>query len=295
LQQLIVESNILYVCPVCGGPLQLHQSGKSYACQNQHSFDLAKEGYLNLLPVQYKHSKEPGDSKQMMIARREFLEAGFYEPMAKAVAMMIDANKTKSQGLRLLDLGCGEGYYSRKIALCCNISEQIVMHGIDIAKFAVAAAAKKQPNARFIVASSNRLPYPDQYFDFVLRVFAPSDDNELKRVLKSSGRLLTVTPGPRHLWQLKEFIYAEVKEHAPESPVPQGFERLAAQRISYKITPNPRQRMALLQMTPFAWRANEIVQKSLFSVSELEIETDFILTLAIKAAEVQTTQASVAP
>jgi 23S rRNA (guanine745-N1)-methyltransferase len=284
LQQLIVESNVLYVCPVCGGSLQLHQSGKTYTCQNQHSFDLAKEGYLNLLPVQHKHSKEPGDSKQMMTARREFLEAGFYEPMAKTVAMMINANRTVGQNMRLLDLGCGEGYYSRIIASYCNHHEQIALHGIDIAKFAIAAAAKKQPNARFIVASSNRLPYPDQYFDFVLRVFAPSDDDELKRVLKSSGHLLTVTPGPRHLWQLKEFIYAEVKEHASESLVPQGFERLTTQRISYKITPNPQQRMALLQMTPFAWRANESVQQSLSSVSELEIETDFILTLAIKTA-----------
>ena len=284
MQQLIVESNVLYVCPVCGGSLQLHQSGKTYTCQNQHSFDLAKEGYLNLLPVQHKHSKEPGDSKQMMTARREFLEAGFYEPMAKTVAMMINANRTVGQNMRLLDLGCGEGYYSRKIASYCNHHEQIALHGIDIAKFAIAAAAKKQPNARFIVASSNWLPYTDQYFDFVLRVFAPSDDDELKRVLKSSGHLLTVTPGPRHLWQLKEFIYAEVKEHASESLVPQGFERLTAQRISYKITPNPQQRMALLQMTPFAWRANESVQQSLSSVSELEIETDFILTLAIKTA-----------
>ena len=284
MQQLLVESNVLYVCPVCGGSLQLHQSGKTYTCQNQHSFDLAKEGYLNLLPVQHKHSKEPGDSKQMMIARREFLEAGFYEPMAKTVAMMINANRTVGQNMRLLDLGCGEGYYSRKIASYCNHHEQIALHGIDIAKFAIAAAAKKQPNARFIVASSNWLPYTDQYFDFVLRVFAPSDDDELKRVLKSSGHLLTVTPGPRHLWQLKEFIYAEVKEHASESLVPQGFERLTTQRISYKITPNPQQRMALLQMTPFAWRANESVQQSLSSVSELEIETDFILTLAIKTA-----------
>ena len=284
MQQLLVESNVLYVCPVCGGSLQLHQSGKNYTCQNQHSFDLAKEGYLNLLPVQHKHSKEPGDSKQMMTARREFLEAGFYEPMAKTVAMMINANRTVGQNMRLLDLGCGEGYYSRKIASYCNHHEQIALHGIDIAKFAIAAAAKKQPNARFIVASSNWLPYTDQYFDFVLRVFAPSDDDELKRVLKSSGHLLTVTPGPRHLWQLKEFIYAEVKEHASESLVPQGFERLTTQRISYKITPNPQQRMALLQMTPFAWRANESVQQPLSSVSELEIETDFILTLAIKTA-----------
>ena len=260
----------------------MQQSGKSYACQNQHSFDVAKEGYLNLLPVQYKHSKEPGDSKQMMIARREFLEAGFYEPIAKAVALMIDANKPKGQNIRLLDLGCGEGYYSRNIAFYCNHSEQIALHGIDIAKFAIAAAAKKQPNARFIVASSSRLPYADLYFDFVLRVFAPSDDNELKRVMESSGHLLTVTPGPRHLWQLKELIYAEVTEHAPESPVPQGFERLTVQRISYNIIPNPQQRIALLQMTPFAWRANETAQEYIKSVPELEIETDFILTLSIK-------------
>jgi 23S rRNA (guanine745-N1)-methyltransferase len=288
VQQLIEEPSVLYVCPVCRGPLHLLQSGKSYACQNQHNFDLAKDGYLNLLPVQDKHSKEPGDSKQMMIARREFLEAGFYEPMAKAVAMMIDANYLKRRGMRLLDLGCGEGYYSRKIAFFCNHSEQIALHGIDIAKFAIAAAAKKQPKAQFVVASSNQLPYTDQYFDFVLRVFAPSDNNELKRVLKSFGYLLTVTPGPRHLWQLKEAIYAEVKEHTSESLVPQGFEQLVAQRISYKITPNSQQRMALLQMTPFAWRANESIQQALSSISELEIETDFILTLFVKTADMPT-------
>lgn len=265
-----------YVCPLCAASLQLNQ--KSYVCENNHRFDLAKEGYLNLLPVQFKHSAEPGDNKQMMQARREFLEAGYYEPMAKAVAMMIDANQPK----HLLDLGCGEGYYSRKIeAFCIN---KMQLHGVDIAKFAIAAAAKKQPNARFTVASSNRLPYANQYFDFVLRVFAPSNDDELKRILKTSGFLLTVTPGPRHLWQLKEFIYAEVKEHTLENELPQGFERIDRQRISYKIAPNPQQRIALLQMTPFAWRANESVQQAIKDVAELEIETDFILTLAIKTA-----------
>ena len=265
-----------YLCPICAASLQLSPSAKSYACENNHHFDLAKEGYLNLLPVQFKHSAEPGDNKPMMQARREFLEAGFYEPMAKAMAMMINANQLK----HLLDLGCGEGYYSRAIeAFCTN---PMMLHGVDIAKFAIAAAAKKQANGRFIVASSNRLPYADQYFDFVLRVFAPSNDDELKRVLKPSGLLLTVTPGPRHLWQLKEFIYAEVKEHALESLVPEGFERIDTQRISYKITPNPQQRIALLQMTPFAWRANESVQQAIKDVAELEIETDFILTLAAK-------------
>ncbi len=267
-----------YLCPICAASLQLTLSAKSYVCGNNHHFDLAKEGYLNLLPVQFKHSAEPGDNKPMMQARRAFLEAGFYEPMAKAVAMMIDAN----QPTHLLDLGCGEGYYSRTIAAHC--SNTMMQHGVDIAKFAVAAAAKKQTNGRFIVASSNRLPYADQYFDFVLRVFAPSNDDELKRVLKPSGLLLTVTPGPRHLWQLKEFIYAEVKEHAPESAVPEGFERIDIQRISYKIAPNPQQRIALLQMTPFSWRANESVQQAIEDVAELEIETDFILTLMVNAA-----------
>jgi 23S rRNA (guanine745-N1)-methyltransferase len=242
------------------------------------------------LPVQHKHSKEPGDSKLMMIARREFLEAGFYEPMAKAASMMIDAASTKGQGMRLLDLGCGEGYYSREMALHCQYSESMVLHGIDIAKFAVAAAAKKQPAAQFAVASSNRLPYPDHYFDVVLRVFAPSDDDELKRVLKPSGHLLTVTPGPRHLWQLKALIYAEVKEHTSENLVPQGFEQVAAQRISYKITPNPQHRRALLQMTPFAWRANKDAQHALSNVTELEIETDFMLMLSVKSAEITETK-----
>ncbi|TRW90339.1 23S rRNA (guanine(745)-N(1))-methyltransferase [Candidatus Methylobacter oryzae] len=266
-----------YLCPICAASLQLTPSAKSYACENNHHFDIAKEGYLNLLPVQHKHSIEPGDNKQMVQARREFLEAGFYEPMAKAVATMIAAHDPQ----RLLDLGCGEGYYNRKIE--ANCASTIMLHGVDIAKFAVAAAAKKQPDARFIVASSNRLPYADHYFDLVLRVFAPSNDDELKRVMKASGLLLTVTPGPRHLWQLKKFIYNEVKEHALESTLPQGFERIDMQRVSYKITPDSQQRIALLQMTPFAWRTNESAQQAIKEAAELEIETDFILTLAVNS------------
>ncbi|MFU8788807.1 MAG: 23S rRNA (guanine(745)-N(1))-methyltransferase [Methylobacter sp.] len=264
-----------YICPLCAAPLQFSQ--KSYVCENNHHFDLAKEGYLNLLPVQFKHSSEPGDNKQMMQARRAFLDAGYYEPMARAAAIMLAA----SQAGQLLDLGCGEGYYSRQLEALCT--HPINLHGVDIAKFAIAAAAKKQPNARFAVASANRLPYADQFFDVVLRVFAPSNDDELRRVLKPSGLLLTVTPGPRHLWQLKQFIYAEVKEHALENALPQGFERIDTQRISYKMTPNSQQRLALLQMTPFAWRANEQTQQAIEVAEELEIETDFILTLAIKS------------
>ncbi len=268
-----------YLCPVCNESLRLNSSAKTYVCQNNHHFDLAKEGYLNLLPVQHKHSDEPGDSKAMIQARREFLEAGHYEQLAKAITRLIQIKSPEY----LLDLGCGEGYYSRHIEHFCT--KTIAQHGLDIAKFAVAAAAKKQPNARFIVASSNRLPYSDHYFDFVLKVFAPANDLELKRTLKPAGLLLSVTPGPRHLWQLKEFIYDKVQEHPLEIPPPQDFTNIETQRIAYKMMPNPQQRLALLTMTPFAWQANEIVQQAIKDAIDLEIETDFILTLASKTTD----------
>ncbi len=271
-----------YICPICQSPLIQHLPSKGYYCENKHHFDMAKEGYLNLLPVQHKKSKQPGDSRAMMRSRRNFLEAEHYLPMAKAIAAMIDQHRSKTSPMHILDMGCGEGYYSRQIENYCANSETLDLHGIDIAKNAIFAAAKKQPNARFIVASNKRLPYEDHYFDLLLRVYAPSNDAEISRILKPEGLLLIVTPGPRHLWQLKEFIYKEVKEHQINIALPEDFEKVESQRISYTIEPDQLNRMALLQMTPFAWRAKPEMQNRIQHAHHLEIETDFILTLAVK-------------
>jgi 23S rRNA (guanine745-N1)-methyltransferase len=241
---------------------------------------MAKEGYLNLLPVQHKKSKEPGDSRSMMRARRNFLEAGFYQPMAKAIAALISTHRTENSPMHILDMGCGEGYYSRQMEALIDNPENLDLHGIDIAKNAIFAAAKKQTNAHFIVASCKRMPFADNYFDLLLRVYAPSNDTEVERLLKPNGLLLLVTPGPRHLWQLKEYIYKKVTEHIINIALPEGFKELETQRISYKIKPDQEQRMALLQMTPFAWRAKGEVQNNIQRANGLEIETDFILTLA---------------
>jgi 23S rRNA (guanine745-N1)-methyltransferase len=269
-----------YICPICQASLKQHLPSKGYYCENKHHFDMAKEGYLNLLPVQHKKSKEPGDSRAMMRSRRNFLEAEFYLPMAKAIAAMIDKHRCKSSPIHILDMGCGEGYYSRQIETYCSNSEDIDLHGIDIAKNAIFAASKKQANAHFIVASNKRLPYADSYFDLLLRVYAPSNDEEIKRILKTDGLLLIVTPGPRHLWQLKEFIYKKVNEHTITVDLPEGFEQLESQRISYTIQPDQANRMALLQMTPFAWRTKGEMQTRIQHAKGLTIETDFILTLA---------------
>jgi len=271
-----------YICPLCTAPLSLSENNKSYACEKNHHFDIAKEGYLNLLPAQHKKSKDPGDNKTMMRARRDFLEAGFYQNMAAAITQMIQDYAPNNSPLRLLDMGCGEGYYSRHITAHYQPSENLELHGVDIAKNAILAAAKKQKNAHFVVASSHNLPYPEHFFDLLLRVYAPSDDQEINRILKEDGLLIIATPGPRHLWQLKEFIYQDVNEHSLTAELPEQFEILHSERVHYRITPSSEQRMALLQMTPFAWRASPEVQLNIAQLSELEIEADFILTLARK-------------
>jgi len=270
-----------YICPICQTPLLQHLPTQSYQCSNNHHFDIAKEGYVNLLPAQHKKSKEPGDSKEMMRARRNFLEAGFYQPVAQAITNIIDQHLADTLKPRILDMGCGEGYYSRQIEILTQ-HDKLDLHGLDIAKNAILAAAKKQPTAHFIVASSERMPYSDGFFNLLLRVYAPSNNSEIKRLLKTNGYLLTVTPGPRHLWQLKEFIYQDTKEHDTQAPLPEGFENIASQKVSYTITPDQEQRLALLQMTPFAWQATEQATHAIQQAKNLEIEADFILTLAVK-------------
>ena len=275
------QTTAAYICPICATALDFIANENTYRCGNRHSFDVAREGYVNLLPVQYKHSSEPGDSKTMLNARRAFLEAGYYQALAQAIALLVSLN-ANSQALRLLDVGCGEGYYLRQLRQHYPAALTIERHGMDIAKAAIAAAAKKDPTANYCVASAQRLPYADGYFDVISRVFAPSNAAELQRVLKPAGHLLLVTPGPRHLTQLKDFIYTDVKEHPETAELPTGFERLTSQRISRWITPDRDQRAALLQMTPFAWRATPESQQAIAEPETLAIETDFILTLARK-------------
>jgi len=272
-----------YICPICHSSLSLADSSKSYQCDNNHHFDIAKEAYLNLLPAQHKKSKEPGDSKAMMRARRDFLEAGFYLPLAKMITQIIEAHHSTNTKQHLLDMGCGEGYYSRQIMALHKNAEDLDLHGIDIAKNAIIAAAKKQKEAHFIVASNNNMPYSDAYFDLILRVYAPSNAKEITRLLKAQGFLLIVTPGPRHLWQLREFIYHDVKAHNTETELPEGFKVISTQQLSYTIAPDQEHRLALLQMTPFAWKATTDILERIKAAKQLNIEVDFILSLAQKS------------
>lgn len=237
-------------CPLCKLPLQLNPQG--LACENRHQFDRAKEGYFNLLPVQHKNSREPGDAKEQLQARREFLQAGFFESLKKRLQALISP-----QTQTLLDIGCGEGYFT------CGFTEALPhaqVYGVDIAKVGVKLAAKSvldKSRTIFAVASSFELPFADQSMDVVTRIYAPGKDIELWRVIKNGGYLVIVAPAENHLLGLRQRIYSAVRPHEVP-PVPVGFGVIGKERLSSELIIKDRALcQALLAMTPFTWRMSK--------------------------------------
>lgn len=268
-----------YLCPLCQQPLNL--SGRTYKCASNHQFDLAKEGYVNLLPVQHKRSKDPGDNKEMMQARRQFLDGGHYQPMRDAVSGLLTSLLADKTGAELLDIGCGEGYYTSFFAGQLTETE---VYGLDISKVMVRYGAKRYPNVDFLVASSQRLPFADNQLDAVVRIYAPCNGDELARTVKNNGVVVTVTPGPRHLFQLKAGIYDDVRLHdVPVENLP-GFALETEQSVAYLMTLNSTDATTLLQMTPFAWRAPESLWQALKDAEQFECEADFTLRVYRKIA-----------
>lgn len=264
-----------FICPLCHTPLLTQD--KSYRCANGHQFDRAKEGYVNLLPVQHKRSRDPGDSSEMMQARRAFLDAGHYQPLRDRLVGLLEA-KLPDPVTALLDIGCGEGYYTA--AFAAPVAQRGgETFGLDVSKVAVRSAAKRYPEAMFCVASSQRLPFADAMFDAVVRIYAPCNPQELARVVKPGGWVVTAAPGPRHLVQLKEMIYDSVKLHETGHEQLEGFTLRETLPLAYEMTLTGEEAVALLQMTPFAWRARPEVREALAARANFACETDFYISV----------------
>lgn len=260
-----------FSCPLCHAPLRRQEN--SLVCPQRHQFDLAKEGYVNLLPVQHKRSREPGDSAEMMQARRAFLDAGHYQPLRDAISQQLDA-RLPAQASALLDIGCGEGYYTDAFA---QIAAQhgAQTFGLDVSKPAIRAAAKRYPQVMFCVASSHRLPFEASTLDAIVRIYAPCKAQELSRVVKAGGWVITAAPGPHHLQELKGLIYDEVQLHAPQREQIEGFTLAEQHALGYSMTLSGTEAVALLQMTPFAWRAKPAVWEALADMAQFSCQTDF--------------------
>lgn len=261
-----------FICPLCREPLITTAQGAS--CIHRHHFDRAKEGYLNLLPVQQKKSREPGDAKAQLRARREFLAAGYFAPLIAPLCELIPpATQT------LLDIGCGEGYFTH--ALQQHLSASALVYGIDIAREGIKLAAKKYQGC-YAVASSFALPLADHSMQVITRIYAPDCDAELQRVLAQDGQVIIVAPAANHLLGLRKLIYQDVRPHLPPPP-PTKFTERHTRRVSFSLSiPAGPMTEALLQMTPFSWRLTAPLRQELIATG-LEDEVDFYLSAYIRS------------
>jgi 23S rRNA (guanine745-N1)-methyltransferase len=259
-----------------------------WSCSNGHVYDVAKEGYVNLLLVQNKNSKEPGDNKQMVNGRRAFLEQGFYQPLVDSISDIFNQHLVTLQNqteVKFFDAGCGEGYYMNQVSQSCNQADiQIEFSGLDISKFAVQKAAKKFPRNHFTVASTFQLPLINKSQDVVLQIFAPSSELEIHRVLKSNGIWITVNPAANHLFEFKQALYDKPTEHKTDKITPDGFALAQQMNLSFVIRlTEPQQRENLLMMTPYYWSATADKKKKL--VDNLQhFTTDFDIKVFTKLA-----------
>jgi len=235
------------ICPLCRAALQT--PAKTWSCANGHAFDVSREGYVNLLPVQHKKSLSPGDTAESVAARRRFLAAGHYQPLRDAVATLL----RDMQANTLLDLGCGEGYYTEAMR-----AEVLSVCGLDIAKPAIQLAARQQKTVTWLVASGSLLPFADASLDVVSSLFSPLPVAEMLRVLKPGGHVLMVTPAPDHLWQVREGLFEQVRAHEPDKFLAAfnvDFTLQQRLRVDAPLQLSQAALKDLLAMTPYAWKA----------------------------------------
>lgn len=215
----------------------------------------------------------------MVAARRRFLGAGFYQPIADAASRLALADMPV-QGMACLDAGCGEGYYMGQLAAAAGAKRRLAVLGLDISKWAVLAAAKQEKRANWVVGSNACLPVQSGTLDRLLCMFGFPVYTEFRRVLRPGGRLLLVDTGPNHLRELREIIYPTLKPERPGNPAaPPGFTRLIDEALTYSITLPERHHIAdLLTMTPHLYRASAQGRAKAAALTTLSLTVDVKLS-----------------
>jgi len=239
------------ICPLCQAPLAELEGGVD--CPAGHRFDRARQGYLNLLPVQHKKSLDPGDNAAMVEARRRFLDAGYYAPLAERLAQLAAERAPQ----RWIDVGCGEGFYTARLAQALPAADG---YALDISREAVRRACRRTPALTWLVASMARLPLPDASCQLLASVFSPIDWAEALRVLAPGGGILRLGPASAHLLELRQRLYDEVRDYAEDKhlqDLPPGLELAHSEGLEFVLPLTERQtREDLLAMTPHGWRVN---------------------------------------
>ena len=262
---------MLYSCPVCEIPLQ--DFPKYVGCDNQHVFDKSKQGYINLLLSNQKKSLQPGDNADMVKSRLQFLQNGFYEPIAAQLNLTFQkhfANKAN-----IVDIGCGIGYYLNYLK---QHHAQHTFYGVDISKEAIHCAAQKYKSISWAVGSALHLPYLPASIQCALLVFAPFYLESLDKILTKDAKVMIVTPNDNHLIEMRTMLFEEVEIKDQDKvleKVKPLLQLIEVQPLKYMITLKTKEDIEnLLKMTPFYWRVSQINKDKLLSLNELKITID---------------------
>ena len=276
-----VSALVDFVCPLCSQPLR---AGKSWVCAQGHSFDQAREGYVNLLPVQRKKSLDPGDNQEMVAARGRFLDAGHFAPIADRVAQLVTAKAAAGTSTRLVDAGCGEGYYLQKIqkaAAHASGDSNLLLGGFDISKWAVRAAAKRAPDLGWAVASNRHPPFAAA--DGILSLFGFPDWESFARLQSGGGWLLLVDPMPGHLLELRQLIYPEVKTTrllGIEGAFAAGYELESEEALEFYCRLESAESIQdLLWMTPHGYRVSDFGKENIAKARRLDCSVQVSIRL----------------
>ncbi|AWY19493.1 putative RNA methyltransferase [Moraxella bovis] len=270
----------MLICPICHTDLNLQ--GKTYTCQNRHSYDISKNGYVNLHVVQHKNSHSAGDTPTSVQARRRFLASGFYEPLRTKISQVIADLSPKA----ILDIGCGEGYYTAGMTR----SAQVI--GLDIAKTAIMTASRTYKNTdigkhiTWVVGTGAVLPVADECVDICTSLFSPLPKSEMLRVLKSDGSLLVATPAPMHLYAMREKLFDTVNPHNPAKFIAElspEFTLVNEWQIDADLCLDNQSLNDLIDMTPYTYKAKLERKTALKAQDKFDVRASFCVYLFKRA------------
>ena len=258
------------ICPVCSGFLK--RAENRYECKKGHSYDIARQGYVNLL-LPTKNTVH-GDNREMIEARERFLSGGFYSPLAEEICKK--ACENFCEGGLLLDCGCGEGYYTDKLytSLTENFSSVSVC-GFDISRDAIKYASRRNKKIDLLVAGVYHMPMTDECADMLVSVFSPFAREEFLRVLKKGGVLISAIPDKKHLWSLKSALYETPYENEVAEYEIEGFEFVGKSDVKNKITLSQKELSDLFMMTPYYDRTRPEDKKKILEKEKMTVETEF--------------------
>ena len=270
----------IFICPVCRNPFTLLD--KKLLCRENHSYDISREGYVNLLLPNMKRSSSPGDSSEMIRSRNRFLSSGYYGMLPELLAREIEKyfQGIDQPDCSVLDAGCGEGYILSELGNRIN-DGKIKFYGIDISRDAVKTAAKRSSRVSYAVAGLFNMPVASGSVNCLLNIFAPSPADEFKRVLAPGGIVIHVHPGDEHLYSLREKLFTEIMPLRKDDKLASSFILHSTKELKYNFTIAEKPDLAdLVNMTPYAWKTGkERLTRFLAETGILETTAHFIISI----------------